>query len=42
MQQFLDEVRGGCGDRGIDYLLLRTDQPLADALSATTCTPASG
>ncbi len=33
MQQFLDEVRGACGDRGIDYLLLRTDQPLADALS---------
>lgn len=33
MQQFLDEVRGECGNRGIDYLLLRTDQPLADALS---------
>ena len=33
MQRFLDEVRGSCGDRGIDYLLLRTDQPLADALS---------
>ncbi len=33
MQQFLDDVRGGCGSRGIDYLLLRTDQPLADALS---------
>jgi len=33
MQQFLDEARGACGDRGIDYLLLRTDQPLADALS---------
>jgi uncharacterized protein (DUF58 family) len=31
--QFLDEVRGGCGERGIEYLLLRTDQPLADALS---------
>jgi uncharacterized protein (DUF58 family) len=33
MQQFLDEVRGACGDRGIDYLLLRTDQPLSDTLS---------
>ncbi|MBI3839427.1 MAG: DUF58 domain-containing protein [Planctomycetia bacterium] len=33
MAQFLDEVRGSCGKRGIEYLLLRTDQPLADALS---------
>jgi uncharacterized protein (DUF58 family) len=33
MQKFLDEVRGACGDRGIDYLLLRTDQSLADILS---------
>ncbi len=33
MQQFIDGVRSGCGNRGIDYLLLRTDQPLADALS---------
>ena len=33
MQQFLDEVHGACGDRGIDYLLLRTDQPLSDTLS---------
>lgn len=33
MQQFLGGVRGACGDRGIDYVLLRTDQPLADALS---------
>jgi uncharacterized protein (DUF58 family) len=33
MQQFLSEVRGACGDRGIDYLPLRTDQPLADVLS---------
>jgi hypothetical protein len=33
MQNFLDEVRTGCGDRGIDYVFLRTDQPLADALS---------
>jgi uncharacterized protein (DUF58 family) len=33
MRQFLDEVRGGCGDRGIDYLQLCTDQPLAESLS---------
>jgi uncharacterized protein (DUF58 family) len=33
MQDFLAEVRGACGDRGIDYLPLRTDQPLADVLS---------
>ncbi len=33
MEDFLREVRTGCGDRGIDYLLLRTDQPLADVLS---------
>ncbi len=33
MQQFLAEVRAGCGDRGIDYLLLQTNQPLADVLS---------
>ncbi len=33
MEKFLDEVRGDCGSRGIDYLLLRTDQPLADVLS---------
>ncbi len=33
MQQFLDEVRAGCGNRAIDYLMLRTDQSLADALS---------
>jgi uncharacterized protein (DUF58 family) len=33
MRQFIDEVNSGCGDRGIDYLLLRTDQPLANALS---------
>jgi uncharacterized protein (DUF58 family) len=33
MQSFLDEVRAGCGDRGIDYVLLKTDQPLADVLS---------
>jgi uncharacterized protein (DUF58 family) len=33
MQTFLDEVRTGCGDRGIDYVFLRTDQPLADVLS---------
>ncbi len=33
MEDFLREVRTGCGDRGIDYLFLRTDQPLAEALS---------
>jgi uncharacterized protein (DUF58 family) len=33
MEQFLSEVRGGCGNRAIDYLLLKTNQPLADALS---------
>jgi len=33
MQTFLDEVRTGCGDRGIDYVFLRTDQSLADVLS---------
>jgi uncharacterized protein (DUF58 family) len=33
MRQFLEDVRQGCGDRGIDYLALRTDQPLADVLS---------
>jgi uncharacterized protein (DUF58 family) len=33
MQNFLDEIRAGCGNRGIDYLLLRTDRPLADVLS---------
>jgi uncharacterized protein (DUF58 family) len=33
MRQFIDGVRRGCGDRGIDYVALRTDQPLADALS---------
>jgi uncharacterized protein (DUF58 family) len=33
MDDFLREVRTACGDRGIDYVFLRTDQPLADALS---------
>jgi uncharacterized protein (DUF58 family) len=33
MHDFIDGVRRGCGDRGIDYLQLRTDQPLADVLS---------
>ncbi|HEX3725412.1 MAG TPA: DUF58 domain-containing protein [Pirellulales bacterium] len=33
IQRFLADVSGACGNRGIDYLLLRTDQPLADALS---------
>jgi uncharacterized protein (DUF58 family) len=33
MQSFLSEAKGDCGNRGIDYLFLRTDQPLADVLS---------
>jgi uncharacterized protein (DUF58 family) len=33
MRSFLSEVRTGCGDRGIDYVFMRTDQPLADVLS---------
>ncbi len=33
MEQFLEEVRGACGRRGHDYLLLRTSDSLADALS---------
>jgi hypothetical protein len=33
METFLQEVRGACGDRGIDYVFLRTDQSLADTLS---------
>lgn len=33
MQKFLDEVRSTCGSRGIDYLLMRTDEDLATALS---------
>jgi uncharacterized protein (DUF58 family) len=33
MQQFVAEVADGCGQRGIDHLLLRTDQDLATGLS---------
>ncbi len=33
MQTFLSEVRDACGQRGIDHLLLRTDEDLAAALS---------
>ncbi len=33
MEQFLDEVRSACGKRGLDYVLLKTDQSLADTLS---------
>jgi hypothetical protein len=33
MQTFLSEVRTTCGQRGIDHLLLRTDEDLASALS---------
>jgi len=33
MEQFVADVRRSCGDRSIDYLLMRTDQDLADSLS---------
>lgn len=33
MNDFVSEVRDGCGRRGIDHLLLRTDQELAAGLS---------
>ena len=33
MEEFVTEVRDGCGRRGIDHLLLRTDQELAAGLS---------
>lgn len=33
MQEFIDGVRGTCGARGLDYLLLRTDDDLGLALS---------
>lgn len=33
MQEFTQSVRDACGRRGIDYLLLRTDQDLGTALS---------
>ncbi len=33
MQTFLDETRSACGERGIDHLLLRTDEDLGTALS---------
>jgi uncharacterized protein (DUF58 family) len=33
IEQFVSEVHSSCGDRGVDHLLLRTDQSLADALS---------
>jgi hypothetical protein len=33
MEQFVDGVHETCGGRGIDYLLMRTDQDLGDALS---------
>jgi uncharacterized protein (DUF58 family) len=33
MQDFVDGVQKSCGNQGLDYLLLRTDQDLADALS---------
>lgn len=33
MQQFVAEVKTGCGQRGIDQILLQTDQDLAVAMS---------
>ncbi len=33
MRQFLSDVSGACGDRGIDYLQMLTSDSLADALS---------
>jgi uncharacterized protein (DUF58 family) len=33
MQQFVTEVADGCGQRGVDHLLLRTDEGLAAGLS---------
>jgi uncharacterized protein (DUF58 family) len=33
MQQFIADARDACGNRGIDYLLLTTDQDLGQALS---------
>lgn len=33
INDFVDGVRGTCGSRAIDYLLMRTDQPVGDALS---------
>jgi uncharacterized protein (DUF58 family) len=33
MRQFVAEVSEGCGQRGVDHLLLRTDQDLAAGLS---------
>lgn len=33
MQKFVDDVRGECGKRGVDYLLMRTDHEVGNALS---------
>jgi uncharacterized protein (DUF58 family) len=33
MQEFISGVRGGCGSRGIDHLLMLTDEDLGSALS---------
>ncbi|HEX7448991.1 MAG TPA: DUF58 domain-containing protein [Pirellulales bacterium] len=33
INEFVEGVRNTCGSRAIDYLLMRTDQPLGDALS---------
>jgi uncharacterized protein (DUF58 family) len=34
LREFLDEVRSGCAKDGVDYVLLRTSQPLDAALAA--------
>jgi uncharacterized protein (DUF58 family) len=34
LREYLDEVRRGCSQHGVDYALLRTSQPLDSALAA--------
>jgi hypothetical protein len=34
LHEYLDEVRRGCAQSGVDYALLRTSQPLDAALAA--------
>jgi uncharacterized protein (DUF58 family) len=41
IQRFCDEVRKGCRSINIDYLLLRTDQPLDSALATFLATRSS-
>src|SRR5262245_31087748 len=33
LQEYLDEVRRGCSRRGVDYLLVRTGEPLETILA---------